>query len=158
MITQPLELQSKLSPPPRDLDVFFWANLAGICLFFALLGSRFILSPGLLVDVSQAEEGFVLPKVNSAMHGSATVVVSYRRDNMILFEGGIYEFSNFQPVLERYAKAHPGASLLVRFDRQVSMQGFAELCDLARAAGFERVLLATEPAGTETPQFVPTGR
>ena len=92
------------------------------------------------------------------MHGAATVVVSYRRDNMILFEGGIYEFSNFRPVLERYAQGHPGASLLVRFDRQVSMQGFTELCDLARAAGFETVLLATEPEGPEAPGLVPTRR
>ena len=29
------------------------------------------------------------------------MVVSYRRDNMILFEGGIYEFGNFKPVLEQ---------------------------------------------------------
>ena len=157
MITQPLELQSRLTPPPRSLDAFFWVNAGVICLFFALLGSRFVLAPGLMVGVGEAS-GFELPKANSAMQGSATVVVSYRRDNMILFEGGIYELTNFRPVLERYAKNHPRAALLVRFDRQVSMQGFAELCDLARAAGFESVLLATESGATDAPQWVPTTR
>ncbi len=159
MISQPLELRARLRPPPRDLDVFFWANVAIVCLFFALLGSRFVLAPGLWVSVQppgQAE--FNLPTVRSAMQGAATVVVSYRRDNMILFEGGIYEFKDFRPVLERYAQAHPKAALLVRFDRQVSMQGFTELCDLARAAGFATVLLATESAPGETPELVPTGR
>lgn len=155
MITQPLELQSKLSPPPRNFDAFFWVNAGVVCLFFGLLGSRFVLAPGLLVGVGQGES--FLPKASTAMHSAgATVVVSYRRDNMILFEGGIYEFSNFRPVLERYAKAHPRAAMLVRFDRQVSMQGFTELCDLARAAGFETVLLATEPTSGDAPQLVPT--
>jgi hypothetical protein len=157
MLTQPLDLQSKLSPPPRDFDGFFWLNVAGVCLFFALLGSRFILAPGLLVGVREGQ-GFEPPTMREPMHGAATVVVSYRRDNMILFEGGIYEFSNFRSVLERYARAHPRASLLVRFDRQVSMQGFTELCDLARAAGFATVLLATEPTGPEAPEMVPTRR
>lgn len=158
MITRPLELQSKLSPPPRDLDVVFWVNVGAVCLFFGLLGSRFILAPGMPVGVSAVPE-LVLPQVGVAQPGAASVVVSYRRDNMILFEGGIYEFANFRPVLEAYAKAHPGAAMLVRVDKQVSMQGFLDLCDLARAAGFANVLVAAEPAPEETaPRFVVPGR
>lgn len=158
MITRPLELQSKLSPPPRDLDVFFWVNVAAVGLFFGLLGSRFILAPGLPVGVS-ATPDLVLPQLSTAQTGAASVVVSYRRDNMILFEGGIFEFANFRPVLEAYAATHPGASMLVRVDKQVSMQGFLELCDLARAAGFANVLVAAEPAPEEAaPQFVVPGR
>lgn len=157
MITRPLDLEAKLAAPPRDLDVVFWVNVAAVGLFFALLGSRFILAPGMPVGVNQSAD-LELPQVGSTMHGATSVVVSYRRDNMILFEGGIYEFSNFKPVLDRYSRSHPGASMLVRVDKQVSMQGFLELCDLARAAGFANVLVAAEPAPNEAPQFVPTGR
>jgi biopolymer transport protein ExbD len=157
MITQPLELATKLRAPPRDFDVFFWANAGVIVLFFALLGSQFVLAPGMPVGVGQGAE-LELPQVGATMQGAASVVVSYRRDEMILFEGGIYEFANFRPVLEKYAKAHPGSALLVRVDKQVSMQGFLALCDLARAAGFANVLVAAEPAPGETPNFVPTGR
>jgi biopolymer transport protein ExbD len=155
MITRPLELQSRLSPPPRDLDVFFWVNVAAICLFFALLGSKFVLAPGLPVGVGA---GLELPQTKGAVPGAADVVVSYRRDNMILFEGGIYELANFRAVLERYAKAHPGATMIVRADRQVSMQGFLDLCDLARTAGFAAVHVAAEPGEATAPQFVPVNR
>lgn len=158
MITRPLDLQAKLAPPPRDLDVVFWVTLAGICLFFGLLGSRFVLAPGLPVGVNTSAQ-LELPQVGTTQPAAASVVVSYRRDNMILFEGGIYEFANFRPVLERYAQSHPGAALLVRVDKQVSMQGFLELCDLAREAGFANVLVAAEPAPAEAgPQFVVPGR
>ena len=52
MITRPLDLQSRLSAPPRDLDFFAWVNVAVIALFFGLLGSRFVLAPGLPVGVA----------------------------------------------------------------------------------------------------------
>lgn len=155
MITRPLELQSRVAPPPRDLDVFFWVNAGVICLFFALLGSKFVLAPGFPVGVGGNLE---LPQTRGAVPGAAEVVVSYRRDNMILFEGGIYELANFRPVLERYAQKHKGATMIVRVDRQVSMQGFIDLCDLARAAGFGAVHVAAEPGEASGPQFVPVNR
>ena len=36
MITRPLDLQSKLSAPPRDADFLFWLNVCAVTLFFAL--------------------------------------------------------------------------------------------------------------------------
>ena len=157
MITQPLDLVSKLRAPPRDFDVFFWANAALIVLFFALLGSRFVLAPGMPVKVGESA-ALELPEISSAMQGAASVVVSYRRDEMILFEGGIYDIREFRPVLEAYAKKHPSSTLLVRADRQVSIQGFAALCALARAAVFARVHLATEANTNDEVKFVPAGR
>lgn len=157
MITQPLDLVSKLRVPPRDFDVFFWANGALIVLFFALLGSRFVLASGELVGVA-SQESLELPRGGAAVQAAASVVVSYRRDEMILFEGGIYDIREFRPVLESYARKHSGAILLVRADRQVSVQGFKELLDLARAAGFANVLFATEADTGEPVKFVPTGR
>jgi biopolymer transport protein ExbD len=151
--TRPLGLQDRVAPPPRDLDVLFWVNAGLIALFFSLLGSRFVLAPGLPVGV--AAGGLELPRTEGAQPRAAEVVVSYRRDNMILFEGGIYELANFRAVLERYARANPGAAMIVRVDRQVSMQGFVDLCDLARQAGFAYVQVAAEPAGPAGPEFVP---
>lgn len=149
MITQPLELQSKLSAAPRDLDVLFWVNVGAVVLFFSLLGSRFVLAPGIPVQVGSE---LVLPGTSSVTQGAASVVVSYRRDNMVLFEGGIYDLRDLRPRFEQYAKAHPGALMLVRYDKAVSMQGFVDLCDMAKAAGFAgTVLVAAEPqAGEES--------
>jgi len=149
MITGPLELRSRLSPPPRDLDFFAWVNVGVIVLFFALLGSRFVLAPGLPIGVSSEAE-LVLPQVGGGTQVAAptSVVVSYRRDNVILFEGGKYTLAELRRHMEVYAKQHPGAVLLVRADRQVSMQAFLDLCEMARQVGFAHVLAAAEPPQT----------
>lgn len=145
MITGPLDLQSRLSPPPRDLDFFAWVNVGLIALFFGLLGSRFILAPGLPIGVG-GDVALDLPQMAGATAeaGPASVVVSYRRDNVILFEGGKYTLMELQKPMGDYAKKHPGAVLLVRADRQVSMQAFLDLCEMARQAGFANVLAAAE--------------
>jgi len=146
MLTSPLQLQSKLSPPPRDMDLMFWVNVGAVALFFGLLGSRFVLAPGMPMQVGGgASPALELPQSAATAPSAASVVVSYRRDNMVLFEGGIYELRELRGPLEAYAKKHPGAVMLVRADKQVSMQGFLDLCDLARAAGFVSVLVAAEP-------------
>ena len=151
MITRPLELESRLSPPPRDLDFVAWVNVGVIVLFFGLLGSRFVLAPGLPIGVGE-QDPIVLPSVgaSSGDPGPAAVVVSYRRDNVILFEGGMYALPELRKHMEGYVQKHPGAVMLVRADRQVSMQAFLDLCEMARSAGFAHVLVAAEPPAKES--------
>ncbi len=150
MITQPLGLEARLSPRPRDMDAFFWVNAGAIALFFTLLGSRFVLATGEPVQLG----GIRLPALNSAVERTASVVVSYKRDNMVLFEGGIFELRQLREPLEAYANKHPGAVMLVRVDRQVSVQGLLEVFDLAKSAGFAQVLLAAEPQSSDQPGLV----
>ncbi len=150
MITRPLDLESHLSAPPRDLDFFAWVNVGVIVLFFSLFGSRFVLEPGVPIGVGDPNQ-LVLPQGGGEFKGTSTgpasVVVSYRRDNVILFEGGMYSLPALQKQMAGYAKKHPGAVMLVRADRQVSMQAFLDLCNMAHAVGFARVVVAAEPPG-----------
>ncbi len=146
MISRPLGLAARLSPPPRDLDTLFWVNTAAVVLFFTLLGSRFVLATG---EPVQLGGNLVLPTGDSAVQGTADAVVSYKRDNMVLFEGGIFELRELRAPLEAYAKKHPGSVMLVRADKQVSVQGLFALFDLAKSAGFVRVLWAAEPQPAE---------
>ena len=151
MITRPLELESRLSPPPRDLDFVAWVNVALIVLFFSLLGSRFVLAPGVSVGVGDQEGGPELPQSGGTLEntGAASVVVSYRRDNVILFEGGMYSLADLQKQMADYVKKHPGAVMLVRADRQVSMQAFLDLCNMARSVGFASVVVPAESPGAD---------
>ncbi len=144
MITHPLDLESKLSAVPRDLDMMFWVNVGVVMLFFSLLGSRFVLAPGLPVQLGN----LILPVSKSTTQSAASVVISYRRDNMVIFEGGIFDLQDLRPRIQQYGKDHPGSVMLVRYDKAVSMQGFVDLCDLARAAGLS-VLVAAEPQVAE---------
>jgi biopolymer transport protein ExbD len=145
MITRPLDLQSRLSAPPRDADVFFWLNAGAVALFFGLLGSRFILGPGVPVQINGGPPGLDIPRTATVTQGAASVVVSYRRDNMVLFEGGIFELRDLNAPMEKYVKGHPGATMMMRVDKQVSVQGLLDLLDLAKKAGFAHVWLAAEP-------------
>lgn len=145
MITRPLELESRLSAPPRDFDFVAWVNVAVIVLFFSLLGSRFVLAPGLLFDAGN--EGFELPRTDGLQYvGTASVVVSYRRDDVILYEGAIIKLPELQERLTAYAKQHPGEVLLLLADRHVTFQAVSELSAIARSAGFAYVQMANEPA------------
>ena len=75
MITRPLDLASKLRPPPRNLDMLFLVNGGLLVLFFMLFGSRFVLSPGLGVD-------FRLPVMAGAL-ANATATTSTTRTSPI---------------------------------------------------------------------------
>jgi biopolymer transport protein ExbD len=142
MITRPLDLEARMSPPPRDLNFVAWVNVGLIVLFFSLLGSRFVLAPGLLIE---------MPAINPASTSTVatSVVVSYRRDNVILFEGGMYTLAELRSHMEVYARDNPGSVMLVRADRQVSAQALADLSAMATSVGFTRMLLAGEPAVPE---------
>lgn len=142
MITRPFDLEARMSPPPRDLNFFAWVNVGVIALFFSLLGSRFILAPGLLIGV--ATDGTSAPAQTAVSAGAAYVVVSYQRDNVILFEDGIYSVVELRKQMEAYIKKHPGAVMQVNADRQVSWQAILDLCTMAKAVGFAYVLVPTE--------------
>jgi biopolymer transport protein ExbD len=153
MITRPLDLESRMSPPPRDFNAVAWVNVGLIVLFFSLLGSRFVLATGVLVGVG--ETGVIeLPTVNpaSASTAATSVVVSYRRDNVILFEGGMYSLGELRRHMEAYTRDNPGSVMLVRADKQVSNQALADLFAMAGAVGFKHVLLAAEPTVSDSPK------
>lgn len=142
MITRPLELESRLSPPPRDLNFVAWVNVGVIVLFFGLLGSRFVLAPGLLVGVGG--ENFELPKTTEPQYSrTSSPVVSYRGDDVILFEGAIVKLPELEQRLTAYAKKHPGEVLLLVADRHVTLQAIDKLSALARSVGFAYVQTAT---------------
>ncbi len=140
MITRPLDLSTHLSRPPRDLDTVHWVSVAGAALFFLLAGSRFVLSPGLFVG--DAPEFQLMDLGQSAQNvRTAAEVVSYRRDNIILFQGVIYKrLADLKRPLEEYAAKHRGEVLPVLADRQVSAQSLSQLAEMAMAAGFSNVL------------------
>lgn len=155
MITRPLDLESRVSRPPRDLDVFFWVNVGVLALFFTLLGSRFVLAPGVAVGWSGAAS---LPQADRLAEQAAgpTVVVSYRSESVILFEDGIYSQTDLRRPMEAYIKKHPGSVILLRMDGQASVQAFIDVSKIAGELGYANVVLAAEPKPTQTrPEVAP---
>ena len=147
MITRPLELESQLSPPPRDLDTVAWVNVGLIALFFTLLGSRFVLAPGLLMGAGGQD--FQLPSAKGLQAvTTASVVVYYRQDDVIYFEGANIKLPELRERLGAYAKRHPGEVLLLIADKRVSAQAMSDLAATAQSVGFAALLVA---GGDEPP-------
>lgn len=144
MVTQPLDLVAHLRRTPRNLDVFFYADIALLAVFFVLMGSQFVLAPGMPMELPSVEG-------SSELGRPADLVVSMRGDNVVLFEGGLFPLAGFGPRLAAIVKARGAETVLVRVDRQVTAQGLLDLCIAARAAGAKQVQIAAEEARGQEP-------
>lgn len=140
MITRPLNLSSRLKPPPRGFEFLFFVNAGLIALFFVLFGSRFVLSPGLGLD-------FSVPVVDAALPGAVAtdVVVAVKGVDMAFVEGAKVNFAGLKQYLAERAKGRTGLRLLVQADSSLPARELTEVYDMARAAGFVAVQIAAEP-------------
>lgn len=143
MITRPLNLSSRLKPPPRGFEFLFFVNAGLIALFFVLFGSRFVLSPGLGLD-------FNVPVVVTAVPGAVAtdVVVAVKGADMAFVEGAKVNFAGLRQYLAERAKDQAGMRLLVQADATLPARELAEIYDMARAAGFASVQIAAEPGAS----------
>ena len=139
MITRPLDLASRLRPPPRNFDALFLVNGGLIVLYFFLFGSRFVLAPGLGV-------GFQLPEMPGATQGAAvtTVVISVRHSDMVLVDDGMLNYAQLRDWLQARAHQEKSPVLLVRADRNVPTEDMGKIAAMAGQAGFAGIQWAME--------------
>jgi biopolymer transport protein ExbD len=141
MITRPLDLASKLRPPPRNFDLCFLVNIGLIALAFDLFGSRFVLAPGLGLD-------FRLPEMAGARAEAAKIThdIAVKDAGLIVAEEGSITLKRLGEWLKEEAKTTKEPTLLVRADAGVTSAEQAKIVGIARAAGFRVVWAAQEPA------------
>lgn len=143
--SRPLQLERELTPPDYRMDIIPLVDVILIAFFFSLLGSRFILAPGVQIE---------LPAVNAqAISGAPTAaVLTIQNDNMLLFEGRIHTLGSFEAAMRTYFGDKGGLSdavLLVKSDKDVSMSTFLYVCEIAQRAGFAKVHVAAEIAAED---------
>ena len=142
MITRPLDLLTKLRRPPRNFDVLFFVNIGVLALFFALFGSRFVLSPGLGVDFNLPDGG-----AGAMTAASPTdVVIAVVRSDMALVDGVVLDFPRLKKWLMEKAAVREGQRLLVQANRDLSASDLTTIYEMAREAGFAGVQIAAEPS------------
>jgi len=139
MITRPLELSSRLSHPARDWDWLFFVNVGLIVLFFDLLGSRFVLAPGLGTD-------FRMPVMPAAKAGASvtTHVISVKRGPLIFTDTGNLSMPQLKVWLKDAARGSKEPILLVRASSEVTFEDLTEITTSAQQAGFIRIVLGAE--------------
>jgi hypothetical protein len=135
MITRPLELATRLRPPPRNFDYLFWVNGVLIALFFVFFGSRFVLSPGL--GVTRAED--ILPPIQGSVAGAVPtqLTVNVMEGGLIYVDTGFVTLEQLKQWLAAEAKRTPGGTLLVHLHRNNSAEKLSLISSAAYEAGFK---------------------
>lgn len=144
MITRPLDVSTRLRPPPRNYDYLFWVNGVLIALFFIFFGSRFVLSPGL--GVAANEE--LLPLVNNAVRGAVPTQLTLRitPGGQLYVDTGFVTFPQLQEWLAAEAKRNPGATLLVLGPPKNSQELHYQVVNAANAVGLRVQVAALDSA------------
>jgi biopolymer transport protein ExbD len=143
MITRPLDLASRLRPPPRNFDAWFYVNVGLLAVFFYCFGSRFILAPGLGVD-------FKLPRIagSGASAAPATHHITVLESGQIYGDQGLLDLAQLRAWLRAEKPKTPNPSLLVVADGQVKIDQITAIFSAANDAGFRvNVLAAEDPDG-----------
>ena len=139
MIARPLDLASRLRPPPHGMGSLHYVNVGLLGLFFTLCGSRFVLAPGVGID-------FQLPQLAGAQSGAsqATDVISVLRSGQIFTsEEGLVDIGQLRQWLKSRSGSDPHPTLLIRASSGVTLAELVEIEGAAHDAGF-RVLLGAE--------------
>lgn len=141
MITRPLDLQSHLKPPSSRINPIPLLDIVFIALFFSLVGSNFVLAPGLTINLPEGNEEMMAGLPTSAF-------LTVQSDKVLLFQERILNMDTLKPALERHVESRGETNLVVYVDREVSVQTLLSVTELAREAGVARVQLASKPEQT----------
>ena len=117
---------SKVRKQEISVDAVALFDILLIALMMTLLGSKFVSSPGLGLELGAGKD---LPKMASpdgAITDADINVLSARGETMLIFDGAIYSVDSFR----RQADKNLGAQTLV------------EICEAAKAAGFDKAVIA----------------
>lgn len=148
--TEPLGLMGRLSTPPIKLDLVPVLDLLVIALLFGLLFTRFVMVPGVRVDLPDSEMQMQVTNLPVA-------VLTIGNRGMLFFEGSVYELDSIERGFGQYfkAKSRKNTVLLVKTEGSMDLQLFLKLCRMAQVAGFVQVQIAGEHLSEATP-VVPT--
>lgn len=137
--TQPLGLAAYLKRPVVRLDAVPVLDLMVIGLIFGLLFTRFVMVPGMEVD---------LPDSAMQMQPSTrpVSVLTIGNRGMLLFDGVVFEMDTIGQGFASHMRqrARDEVVLLVKTEGSMNLQRFLALCHMAQEAGFVQVQIAGE--------------
>jgi len=177
-LTRPLGLTRHLRRPDLRLEVVPWLNVLLVGWLLSLLGSRFVYAPGLAVNLPAGTASLptqldlpvlaggplpgraadaVLTVLNVKQNPPNASGDAFSQAPWFIFQGRIYDnIEALRTKMHTLPRPPPGVPsiLLFKASRDVDMQTFVEVCDLARAAGFT-VQIAVESAANANSSVAP---
>jgi len=126
-----------------------WLNIVLLLIFFAILDARFVLQPGVVIQLPEA------PFAEGLRSGLTAVVLSLEtgvpgvREEAVIFDDARFQVSNasqmkrLKQALTAGAYQHPSWGLVILADRHAQVDTVIRLMDMAREAGIKTVNLGT---------------
>jgi len=147
--TQPLGLMAQLKRPPVKLDLVPVLDLLVIALLFSLLFTRFVMVPGVRVDLPDSE-------MQMEPSNLPVAVLTIGNRGMLFFDGAVFELNSIDRGFDRHIEKKPGQDvvLLVKTEGSMDLQLFLKLCRMAQDAGFVQVQIAGEHV-PDAPSLMP---
>ncbi len=129
---------------PRAQPVCAWLptaaliNVAALVAGVLLLQARFVLQPGVTVNLPAAAF------TGGAPYGALVVTVS--QEGMVFFNDERTTLEGLSSAFAQAAHEQPGATLVIEADSRVTHGTLVALYNMARAAGIQQISLATRLA------------
>ena len=137
--TEPLGLSRRLKAPSIRLDFVPVLDLIVIALLFGLLFTRFVMVPGVSVDLPDSQ-------IQMQPSEGPVAVLTIGNRGMLFFDGSVFELDSVERGFRRHieARSEAGVVLLVKTEGSMDLQQFLQLCHMAQQAGFVEVQIAAE--------------
>lgn len=154
--TEPFGLTARLKRPTIKMDLVPVLDLLVIALFFGLLFTRFVMVPGLRVELPKSE-------LKMSLSNLPVAVLTIGNGGMLFFDGAVFELNSIRRGFEKHHEGAQGHDvvLLIKTEGSMNLQLFLELCQMAKEAGFVQVQIAGEhlpDANSITPSSKDTER
>ncbi|MGB0415927.1 MAG: ExbD/TolR family protein [Coraliomargarita sp.] len=147
--TSPLGLVSQLKQSEIRLDAIPVLDLIVIVLLVSLVFTRFVMLPGVRVDLPTTEL-----RMQYTEHPVAVLTIQNR--GMLFFDGSVYTNESIERAFAEYMSKSDESSnvLLVKAEAAIDLQRFLDICQMAETAGFSQVQLAGSKL-QEIPDLIP---
>jgi biopolymer transport protein ExbD len=130
----------KFTRENRLLAQFNFTSLTDVVLqllIFFLLSSSFVVSPGIKVEVPKA--------VTGETGTEQSVVITLTEKGELFVNADRSTMEDVGPRLAALLQGNFERVVVVRADRNVTLQSTIEVIDIAKAVGARRFMIATEP-------------
>lgn len=149
MIVQPFNFTAQLKQTRVGFDVVPFVDFALILIFFTWMGSSFVLAPGLTVNLPAMEN----PNADAVPTSRVLTVGEVEGRELIIFDNRVQTLETLEQSFIDHPPEGRGEVLLLRLQRDVSVQLLVRINELAARAGFAAVQIAAEPERVAAPPF-----
>lgn len=150
--TQPFGFAAMVQRPQSGLDPVPVLDLLVIAFFIGLLFTRFVMTPGVRVDLPVTD-------LRMSYTYSEVAVMTISDSGIFFFDGRVYDAGSVRPALEAFVSnaKQPDLALLMKIEGSMEVQELMELCQAAQAAGFRQVQIAGRERDTTRPRLTGPG-